>query len=77
MAWWSASRFGLFIHWGLYSQTAGDWNGRPTRGGEHGAANILCYMKGYHCNSMRRSPKILTLLLLMLIPGQRLPRGLA
>ena len=35
MAWWSASRFGLFIHWGLYSQTAGDWNGRPTRGGEH------------------------------------------
>ncbi len=35
MAWWCSSKFGLFIHWGLYSQTAGDWNGRPTRGGEH------------------------------------------
>lgn len=35
LAWWSAARFGLFIHWGLYAQTAGDWNGRPTRGGEH------------------------------------------
>jgi len=35
MAWWNEARFGLFLHWGLYSQTAGDWNGRPTQGGEH------------------------------------------
>ena len=28
-------KFGLFIHWGLYSQTAGLWKGQPSRGGEH------------------------------------------
>lgn len=28
-------KFGLFIHWGLYSQTAGEWKGKPSRGGEH------------------------------------------
>lgn len=35
MQWWSESRFGLFIHWGLYSKTAGYWNGKVTKGGEH------------------------------------------
>lgn len=33
--WFTDSKFGLFLHWGLYSQTAGDWNGHPTKGGEH------------------------------------------
>jgi len=28
-------KFGLFIHWGLYSQAAGEWKGKPSRGGEH------------------------------------------
>lgn len=28
MKWWSEARFGLFIHWGLYSVPAGEWNGR-------------------------------------------------
>lgn len=28
-------KFGLFIHWGLYAQTAGEWKGHPTTGGEH------------------------------------------
>src|SRR5438477_4171910 len=32
MAWWREGRFGMFIHWGLYSQAAGEWNGKPTRG---------------------------------------------
>ena len=27
MAWWRDARFGLFIHWGLYSIPAGEWNG--------------------------------------------------
>jgi alpha-L-fucosidase len=27
MDWWRQSRFGLFIHWGLYSLPAGEWNG--------------------------------------------------
>lgn len=28
-------KLGMFIHWGLYSQTAGEWKGKPSRGGEH------------------------------------------
>jgi alpha-L-fucosidase len=27
MDWWRESRFGLFIHWGLYAVPAGEWNG--------------------------------------------------
>jgi alpha-L-fucosidase len=27
MAWWRDARFGLFIHWGLYSVPAGEWRG--------------------------------------------------
>lgn len=29
MAWWEAARFGMFIHWGLYAEAAGSWNGKP------------------------------------------------
>lgn len=25
--WWKEAKFGMFIHWGLYSQLAGEWNG--------------------------------------------------
>ena len=35
MAWWQDAKFGMFIHWGLYSVAAGDWNGEPSRGNEH------------------------------------------
>lgn len=35
MAWFRDAKFGLFIHWGLYSQTAGGWKGHPVQGGEH------------------------------------------
>jgi alpha-L-fucosidase len=28
MEWWRQARFGLFIHWGLYSIPAGEWKGR-------------------------------------------------
>ena len=27
MSWWREARFGLFIHWGLYSLPAGEWKG--------------------------------------------------
>ncbi len=27
MEWWRNARFGMFIHWGLYSIPAGEWNG--------------------------------------------------
>lgn len=35
MAWWREARFGMFVHWGLYSGLAGTWEGRPVanRGG--------------------------------------------
>ena len=26
MEWWREARFGMFIHWGLYSIPAGEWN---------------------------------------------------
>ena len=35
MAWWRDARFGIFVHWGLYSGLAGTWDGKPvaTQGG--------------------------------------------
>ncbi len=32
MKWWREARFGLFIHWGLYSVPAGEWNGKTDYG---------------------------------------------
>jgi alpha-L-fucosidase len=28
MKWWADARFGMFIHWGIYSVPAGEWNGQ-------------------------------------------------
>lgn len=30
--WWRDARFGAFIHWGVYSDLAGEWQGKPTSG---------------------------------------------
>ena len=32
MEWWREARFGMFIHWGLYAQPAGEWNGKEIPG---------------------------------------------
>ena len=32
IAWWREARFGCFIHWGVYSGPAGEWNGKPFTG---------------------------------------------
>jgi alpha-L-fucosidase len=32
MKWWREARFGLFIHWGIYSVPAGIWKGKPVDG---------------------------------------------
>ena len=32
MGWWKEARFGMFIHWGLYSVPAGVWNGKAPFG---------------------------------------------
>lgn len=29
MEWWRDARFGMFVHWGLYSGLAGTWEGEP------------------------------------------------
>lgn len=33
MAWWREARFGMFIHWGIYSGLAGNWEGKPVTSG--------------------------------------------
>jgi len=32
MAWWREARFGMFIHWGVYSVPAGTWDGKQIPG---------------------------------------------
>src|SRR5690349_19028815 len=32
MGWFREARFGLFIHWGVYSVPAGEWNGNTNYG---------------------------------------------
>ncbi len=34
IAWFREAKFGMFIHWGLFSQMAGYWKGEKVRGGE-------------------------------------------
>lgn len=33
MAWWRKARFGMFVHWGLYSIPAGEWKDRQFKRG--------------------------------------------
>lgn len=33
LEWWRDARFGMFIHWGLYSEAAGYWGGSATENG--------------------------------------------
>ena len=32
MVWWREARFGMFVHWGLYSILAGEWGGKTNYG---------------------------------------------
>lgn len=32
MEWWREARFGMFIHWGVYSVPAGEWDGKEVPG---------------------------------------------
>jgi alpha-L-fucosidase len=41
MKWWREARFGMFIHWGLYSEMAGNWAGKPISGAGEWAMNEL------------------------------------
>ena len=37
MKWWREARFGLFIHWGLYSVPAGTWKARRSEASASGS----------------------------------------
>jgi alpha-L-fucosidase len=39
--WWREARFGMFVHWGLYSVAAGEWDGKPTAGAGEWIMNDL------------------------------------
>src|SRR5262245_52861749 len=43
MAWWREARFGMFVHWGLYSGLGGTWDGKPvaTSGGMEWIENMV------------------------------------
>ena len=41
MGWWRQARFGMFVHWGLYSVAAGDWEGKPSAGAGEWIMNDL------------------------------------
>ena len=44
LAWWREARFGMFIHWGVYSALAGEWKGQRVEGySEH--VQRLCKIK--------------------------------
>ena len=48
MAWWREARFGMFIHWGLYSIPAGMWKGKLISGiGEWVQFNARIPVKEY------------------------------
>jgi len=44
MDWWKDAKFGMFIHWGLYSVPAGNWNDQKTNVGD-GAEWIQSLLK--------------------------------
>jgi alpha-L-fucosidase len=41
MEWWREARFGMFIHWGLYSVAAGEWQGKLITGAGEWLMNDL------------------------------------
>jgi alpha-L-fucosidase len=41
MKWFREARFGMFIHWGLFTEAAGYWNGQPVPGAGEWAQNDL------------------------------------
>jgi alpha-L-fucosidase len=44
MAWWREARFGMFVHWGLYSGLAGSWKGEMVA--DHGGMEWIQRMVG-------------------------------
>ena len=47
LEWWKNAKFGLFLHWGLYSVAAGEWKGEKIRGAEHFMLHMRIPLKEY------------------------------
>jgi len=47
MEWFTEAKFGMFIHWGLYSQAAGYWKGKPVESGAHFMIHEKISLKEY------------------------------
>lgn len=48
VAWWQEARFGMFIHWGIYSLPGGEWKGKQIDGyAEHLMRKEKISRKGY------------------------------
>ncbi|MCX5652993.1 MAG: alpha-L-fucosidase [Planctomycetota bacterium] len=57
MEWFRDAKFGMFIHWGLYSVAAGEWNGKPVRGiGEWLLSNAEIKPEDYESLQQRFNP---------------------
>jgi alpha-L-fucosidase len=56
LAWWQNARFGLFVHWGLYSVAAGEWQGRRAKGNEHFMIHERVPLKEYATLAARFNP---------------------
>ena len=55
--WWREARFGMFIHWGLYSIPAGTWKGQPTpRIGEWIMNDMSIPVADYKALALRFNP---------------------
>jgi alpha-L-fucosidase len=57
MEWFREAKFGMFVHWGLYSVAAGEWQGRPVRGiGEWILSNARIRPEDYAVLQQRFNP---------------------
>lgn len=45
MGWFRDARFGMFIHWGLYAQAGGEWQGKPAPAINGCQEWIMCALK--------------------------------
>ncbi len=58
MHWWREARFGMFIHWGLYAQLAGTWDGKRTGGaGEWIMHDMKIPVEQYAANTRNFDPE--------------------
>lgn len=57
LQWWQAARFGIFIHWGISSVAAGEWDGREIPGASEWIMNkARIPVKEYACLAARFDP---------------------